>query len=752
MNVMDNRTQSVQSSHGPAQGKHRRCGSVFWSMMALSVSLWSCGQSDEPVDNFVEYKAGQKIEKIVSSGGWSVLVQDNSTAMQKLKANATKLNFAVADAHANDIVKLSNKQANEGELTVGFPIAALDKKFSFGSVITAVTDDTELGGRLKLSDLPSFPIRLQPERTDDDELYLSLYACIEDCQEDTEEEARIISIPVLGVDESEEFMVLDLSVLGEGLNLYDILTGSQNPLKVEAKSASVARIDFTDGTLVFDVETLFEREKEEPSSDETTLEEVTVTSRWYILSREEAEAENFQSRKLREEVGFFDTMRAPEKLVTRFATAEEAGKKVKYYLKNVPREYKDSFKAALDSWNTEFNALLGSDLIEYEFLAKDDPRHSKIITGDIRYNVIEWDLVNVAPYGGLGPSIASQITGQIYSANTLVQGPSIEKLYKSWFNVQTQARNLAALGRDIEAVSVLQRASKALEQQSQKAASPSKLSLRIGALEFDIKSQRPELKDEDRLHFYDTPGDLSYEQYMFGYFKELVGHEVGHNLGLRHNFKGNLGSTGSLEKGEVSRSIMEYLGRTERHLNSISIYDKMALAYGYAGKVPTEAGWFCTDEHVPNKDKPNLSAECSRDDLGADAYGFFKEQLKRAVKLIVGEGAAASVWSYDQMKRQVEGSVNGLSAYYSSAEETSDTWTNFHKFGERPTEVADIEKLVMNDLNLVLCGTYIENILSSKPGSIRSESEENLSILREESGKLMEGFGLDPSAVLDCQI
>src|SRR3712207_7536078 len=35
---------------------------------------------------------------------------------------------------------------------------------------------------------------------------------------------------------------------------------------------------------------------------------------------------------------------------------------------------------------------------------------------------------------------------------------------------------------------------------------------------------------------------MTYEKYMEGYMLEIVAHELGHNLGLRHNFKGNLGA------------------------------------------------------------------------------------------------------------------------------------------------------------------------------------------------------------------
>jgi hypothetical protein len=53
-----------------------------------------------------------------------------------------------------------------------------------------------------------------------------------------------------------------------------------------------------------------------------------------------------------------------------------------------------------------------------------------------------------------------------------------------------------------------------------------------------------------------VPEGMTYEKYMEGYMLEILAHEMGHNLGLRHNFKGNLGAIdGSKEAGSVSRSV-----------------------------------------------------------------------------------------------------------------------------------------------------------------------------------------------------
>ena len=59
--------------------------------------------------------------------------------------------------------------------------------------------------------------------------------------------------------------------------------------------------------------------------------------------------------------------------------------------------------------------------------------------------------MNKASYGGLGPSIANQYTGETMSANVLIQGPTIVKLYTQWFGVSQKAQDLIAQGKTNEA-------------------------------------------------------------------------------------------------------------------------------------------------------------------------------------------------------------------------------------------------------------------------------------------------------------
>src|SRR5690606_14093159 len=132
-----------------------------------------------------------------------------------------------------------------------------------------------------------------------------------------------------------------------------------------------------------------------------------------------------------------------------------------------------------------------------------------------------------------------------------------------------------------------------------------------------------------------VPANMTYEEYMDGYMLEIVAHEVGHNLGLRHNFKGNLGAYENGEAGSVSRSVMEYLGRPYRHLNTIGPYDRMAIAYGYTGEMPKHLDWFCTDEDQANDliSMKIKSPECSNSDATSDPFSYWEGRIDHVLDL-----------------------------------------------------------------------------------------------------------------------
>lgn len=616
---------------------------------------------------------------------------------------------------------------NEESLILGFPIDLIGEQSIFGGVITKVTDKkSEILGGLKLTDLSPLNVKTAVAM-DGENPVLSLLGCFKDCDEDAPQ-SGLLSIPIVGIDKENNKVMLDLAAVGKVLNLLKMLDPAGKFTKLQSVSSTTTAVDYSLATLIFDVKSMMVPLDADPADPKTPVTEFTV--RWY-LKLSSAFNPAFTPREPTAGVGFFKTERARIPKITRFSTTD-FGRPVKYYIKFVPEQYKSVFAAALENWNKEFTEILGRSLLSFEFIDAGDPRADEFVTGDIRYNIIEWDLNNVTVYGGLGPSVANQFTGEILSANVLVQGPAIVAQYTRWFELSKTIRRLLALGLTAEANELMVGFSReaALEQTRET------FSLSLGdSLPMTIHSQRKELEDPMiKNHFEVVPAGVTFETYMVGFFTELIEHEVGHNLGLRHNFKGSLGASDSGSPGSVSRSIMDYVGRPFRYLNAIGPYDRMAISYGYKGVAPLNLNWFCSDDNQ-GSDRLTLalkSPECNQTDATSDPFSYLESRLARLVDLLVDVNSTSSpVWTAKELSTPMNEIFTGLIAYAASAEKTSSTWTNFFGKAGRPEDAPGLKAYVLTALKKKICAPELTVIIASKetPEAVKLAGE-NLETLR----------------------
>ncbi|MFY7992287.1 MAG: zinc-dependent metalloprotease [Bacteriovoracaceae bacterium] len=727
---------------------------------ALAVlALGICGANAS--ENLV--LGGKNINKEIGDKDLKLQVLSRSVLRQKSNANnilsitspltLRKLrSLPQGEKAAESIADPKQKMIKEDEksLLIGLPIGLIGEQNVFGGVITKVTDkENDTLGSLKLTDLSPIHVRSLITGLDGANPAVTLVGCPSSCGENSQQ-LPLINFPIVGYNQETEMIIVDMAPIGKELDLISMLDPDGEYTQLKAESSSTTAVDYSTNTLVFDITTVMKpvmhgfklQETVVPGRDTPVLlpQMTTVpdpdgpttsfTVRWY-LKMSSGFNPAFVSRSQTPGVGFFTTERGAETKITRFSTTNN-GSSVKYYIKNVPEEYKKTFASALDNWNKEFKQQIGRNLLSYEFIDSTDPRSAELVAGDIRYNIIEWDLENIASYGGLGPSIANQYTGETISANVLIQGPTIISLYTQWFKVSREAEALEREGKDVEARKLIADFGKKTESTISKRKGEFKIKLGK-SLEMTVQSQKSELEDPIiKTHFEKVPQGVSFEQYMAGYFTEMLEHEIGHNLGLRHNFKGNLGATDTGEQGSVSRSIMEYLGRGYRHLSGIGDYDKMAIAYGYKGVKPQNLDWFCTDEDkVTESNLKTASAECSQSDATSDPFSYWESRLERAIELLVDtKSTSAPVLEMKDYESQIDEMLNGFLSYGLSAQSTAETWTNFFNKEGRPERKEDVMSYVLQRFKFHVCGDVLDDIVYKKETKeARRLAQRNLNLL-----------------------
>jgi hypothetical protein len=189
--------------------------------------------------------------------------------------------------------------------------------------------------------------------------------------------------------------------------------------------------------------------------------------------------------------------------------------------RNIPEEYMEPVKHATESWNRYYRNFEGvrQDVVIFKGRL---PADVKI--GDPRYNVINWDSRRVA--GAAYESQASDpLTGK--QSHSLIYMPAawLEIGESYWERAQTAAPDLHQ---------------------------------RRGAFKNAHVGCMKEFVDEMRLLNSGRLAPVDPKEFGIELMKSTLMHEVGHALGLAHNFKGSLSFDRSNPRSPYSDSIMDY--------------------------------------------------------------------------------------------------------------------------------------------------------------------------------------------------
>ena len=335
-----------------------------------------------------------------------------------------------------------------------------------------------------------------------------------------------------------------------------------------------------------------------------------------------------------------------EKAEPRFEISKPK-KPIVYWIENtVPVEYRDAVREGILLWNNAFIKIGIKDAI----IVKQMPDDADWDPGDVRYNVIRWMIRPGAGYA-VGPSKANPFNGELYAADIRVSSDYVRFFHRKYTDF-IEGINAEKLDTDI-AFNNWWKNEISHDDNYQE----SSCQYAVGKME-EMDFAWSYLSGTEAL----IEGDL--QQFVHDGLVDLIVHEVGHTLGLRHNFKAStiftpeqLKSKEFTEEHGVTGSVMDYNPvnlSSDKNADGnyfqtkLGYYDYWAIEYAYgfpadgqseeeyleaiASRVSEPYLQFGTDEDAHSSSR-GIDPMCSRHDMSSDAIAYYGERIELANEL-----------------------------------------------------------------------------------------------------------------------
>lgn len=248
----------------------------------------------------------------------------------------------------------------------------------------------------------------------------------------------------------------------------------------------------------------------------------------------------------------------------------------------VPAAYRQAMKDGVEAWNAAFEAAGWVGAIRALDLPADaDP-------DDIRYATLRWNVSDQPGYGAIGPSTVDPRTGEILDADMLYEASMFANYKNAW---RTLVNPLTAAESFEQALGV-----GAFEFRDERA--------EIAGFAETFAAQGTLLRSALIARGELGPRDPVPDAYIAQAVKWVTMHEVGHTLGLQHNFRSSastpvarLHDRAWAEANGLYSSVMEYptpnvapKGQPNGYFYTpgVGSYDKWAIAFAYTDD-PEEA-------------------------------------------------------------------------------------------------------------------------------------------------------------------
>jgi hypothetical protein len=247
-----------------------------------------------------------------------------------------------------------------------------------------------------------------------------------------------------------------------------------------------------------------------------------------------------------------------------------------YYIDHtVPEEYKETMMEGVEEWSKAFEAAGFRNAVQAKLLP------DSVMAEDIRYATLRWNTSDEPGYGAIGPSVVDPRTGEVLDADILFEANMLlgdKEQYREMVEPRTAIDEIFNVSE--EELALMSRGVKTQSFYNEMNA------------QFDLVQSLLAAKGIIK------PGEPVPKEFVDQALRWVTMHEVGHTLGLRHNFRSSIDTPldklydkqWAKEKGVFS-SAMEYptvnVNPESKSMDgyyynpSVGSYDRWVISYGY---------------------------------------------------------------------------------------------------------------------------------------------------------------------------
>lgn len=342
-------------------------------------------------------------------------------------------------------------------------------------------------------------------------------------------------------------------------------------------------------------------------------------------------------------------------------------KQIRVYVDpTVPLCWRPYFKQGIEAWNAAY-AMIGYPNAVRAVLPGDPDWPEYYHPGDARYNTITWSIDTNGVYSE-GIAKIDPRSGEILKSDIIMSHGWIRAWIGELDHISPKVgRQVKTVQRGIHRQELLLDAEHVHGKHLQQRGLPFPANSSLQSLESPVQLEpehvvsliEQKVVAAAKARTRGIPLSPAKQKEIMGEgLRSVVMHEVGHTLGLRHNFKGSLGVSYectqniscTAEQG-LSASIMDYLPMnvpaagvggqySNVHLFSpvIGQYDKLAIIYGYMDETNSTGSSYPSLEAVLEKaegyqncldgDMGSGDPLCMQHDLSADPVRWYENTLE----------------------------------------------------------------------------------------------------------------------------